>query len=137
MVKPATAPDRGQWESKTDNPEPVEVLQQATGDPKVSEDDLGAVKPSPFSGHSDDPDFYIDQNSKWRWRILGAAGEVVTSATEGFDSEEEAEADFKEQRKNGRLMDFIEFQGKSGRGFTTTETVGSTDKPAKKAAKKT
>lgn len=118
MVKPATAP-------------PTEDL--PPGVENITDD---AKRPDPTSGHSADPDFYRDQFDLIRWRVLGAAGEVITSAVQGFATEAEAEADFDECRKDGRLIDFIEFQGKSGNGFTTTETAGD-DEPKKKAAKKT
>jgi hypothetical protein len=88
-----------------------EGVDNVTGDP---------VKPDPTSGHSADPDFYKDQFDLYRWRVLGGGGEVITSADQGFPTKEESLADFKEADKSGRLMRLIEFQGKSGSGFTTT-----------------
>lgn len=120
MVKPAIAKTPKDGDSD-DTPKDIgaplpEGVDNVTGDP---------VKPDPTSGHSADPDLYKDQHDLFRWRVLGGGGEVITSAERGFETEKEAKADFAEARKSGKLMDLIEFQGKSGSGFTTTENSKS------------
>lgn len=127
MVKPAKGPDPEKITEKTGKDAEVETLQAATGDPEVGKEELGDKKPSPLSGHSDDPDFYVDQHGLVRWRVLGGGGEVITSADQGFESEAEAKKDFEDAKKTGRLINLMEFQGKSASGFTTTENIHQDD----------